>query len=227
MVCQFLLYNKVNQLYIYIYPRISSLLRLHPTLPMPPLQVVTKHQADLPVLCSCFPLAIYFTIGSVYMSMPLSHFVISLNSQMQFLTDITTIVTFGYLDFSQVFYMFKHDFHMINSQQICSNVDNLKSGHTILWKLIYMTIHYKCSHIKIYKYTFLLKILPHFPFFYFLFIHFTWLIQIHRSEFSLCVNPSRESSKGWVSLPGSLQHAVLPSVMILAIFYHTDYSDNP
>ena len=27
------------------------------------------------MLCSCFPLAIYFTFGSVYMSMPLSHFV--------------------------------------------------------------------------------------------------------------------------------------------------------
>ena len=75
MVCQFLLYNKVNQLYVYIYPHISSLLRLPPTLPIPPLQVVTKHPADLPVLCGCFPLAIYFTFGSVYMSMPLSHFV--------------------------------------------------------------------------------------------------------------------------------------------------------
>ena len=72
MVCQFLLYNKVNQLYIYIYPHISSLLCL---LPIPPLQVVTKHRADLPVLCSCFPLDIDFTFGSVYMSMPLSHFV--------------------------------------------------------------------------------------------------------------------------------------------------------
>ena len=30
MVCQFLLYNKVNQLYIYIQPHISSLLRLPP-----------------------------------------------------------------------------------------------------------------------------------------------------------------------------------------------------
>ena len=75
MVCQFLLYNKVNQLYIYIYPHIPSLLRLPATLPIPPLQVVTKHRADLPVLCNCFPLAIYFTFGSVYMSMPLSHFV--------------------------------------------------------------------------------------------------------------------------------------------------------
>ena len=75
MVCQFLLYNKVNQLYVYIYPHIPSLLRLPPTLPVPPLQVVTKHRADLPVLCGCFPLAIYFTFGSVYKSMPLSHFV--------------------------------------------------------------------------------------------------------------------------------------------------------
>ena len=75
MVCQFLLYKNVNQLYIYIYPHISSLLRLTPTLPIQPLQVVTKHRADLPVLCGCFPLAIYLTFGSVYMSMPLSHFI--------------------------------------------------------------------------------------------------------------------------------------------------------
>ena len=72
LVCQFLLYNKVNQLYIYINPHISSLLRLPPTLPIPHLQVDTKHRADLPVLCGCFPLAIYFTFGSIYMSMPLS-----------------------------------------------------------------------------------------------------------------------------------------------------------
>ena len=75
MVCQFLLYNKVNQLYTYIYPHISSLLCLPPALPIPPIQVVTKHRADLPVLCGCFPRAIYFTFGSVNMSMSLSHFV--------------------------------------------------------------------------------------------------------------------------------------------------------
>ena len=75
MVCYFLLYNKVNQLYIYIYPHISSLLHLPPTFPIPPLQVVTQHQADLPVLCGCFPLAIDFTFGSIYMAMLLSHFV--------------------------------------------------------------------------------------------------------------------------------------------------------
>ena len=56
---------------MYTYIRISSLSHsLYPT----PLEV-TKHRADLPVLGSCFPLAIYFTFGSVYMSMPLSHFV--------------------------------------------------------------------------------------------------------------------------------------------------------
>ena len=33
MVCQFLPYNKVNHLYIYIYPHISSLLRLHTSHP--------------------------------------------------------------------------------------------------------------------------------------------------------------------------------------------------
>ena len=75
MLRQFLLYNKVNQLYLYIFPRISSLLHILPTLPIPPLQVVTKHQADLPVLCVCFPLAIYFIFGSVYISVPLSHFI--------------------------------------------------------------------------------------------------------------------------------------------------------
>ena len=75
MVCQLLLYNKVNQLFIYLYPHISSFLGLPPTLPIPPLQVVTKNRADLPVLCGCFPLAIYFTFGSIYMSVLPSHFI--------------------------------------------------------------------------------------------------------------------------------------------------------
>ena len=33
LLCQFLLYNKVNQLYVYIYPHVPSLLCLPPTLP--------------------------------------------------------------------------------------------------------------------------------------------------------------------------------------------------
>ena len=72
MLYQFLLYNKEIQPYEYIYPHIPSLLSLPSTLPIPPLQVVTKHR-NLPVLCCCFPLAICFTFGSVYMSMLLSH----------------------------------------------------------------------------------------------------------------------------------------------------------
>ena len=65
----------MNQLYIYIYPHISSLLRLPPTIHIPPLSLVTKHRADLPVLCGCFPLAIYFTFGSIYKFVSLSHYV--------------------------------------------------------------------------------------------------------------------------------------------------------
>ena len=72
ILCQFLLYNRVNQPYAYIYPHIPSLLSLPPTLHISPLQAITKHQADLPVLCCCFPLANYFTFGNVYMSMLLS-----------------------------------------------------------------------------------------------------------------------------------------------------------
>ena len=75
MVCQFLLYSKVNQQYIYIYHHISSLLHLPPTFLFPLLQLVTEHRADIPVQCSCFPQATCFTFGSVYMSMPLFHFV--------------------------------------------------------------------------------------------------------------------------------------------------------
>ena len=37
MLCEFLLYNKVNQLYAYIYPHIPSFLCLPPSLPIPPL----------------------------------------------------------------------------------------------------------------------------------------------------------------------------------------------
>ena len=50
MLYYFLLYNKVNQLYIYIYiyPHSPSLLSLPPTLLIQPLEVITKHRVDLP-----------------------------------------------------------------------------------------------------------------------------------------------------------------------------------
>ena len=38
-------------------------------LPYPTSLGHAKYRADLPVLCCCFPLANYFTFGSVYMSM--------------------------------------------------------------------------------------------------------------------------------------------------------------
>ena len=72
LLCKFLLHNIANQPYAYTCPRISSLLSLPPILPIPPLQVISKHQADLPVLCCFFPPANYFTFGSIYMSILLS-----------------------------------------------------------------------------------------------------------------------------------------------------------
>ena len=66
----------MNQLYIYICSHISSLLHLPPSHPPYPTPLGGhKARADLLVLCGCFPLAIYFTFGSIYMSTPLSHFV--------------------------------------------------------------------------------------------------------------------------------------------------------
>ena len=44
----------------------------HPPYPTP---LGGRKGADLPVLCSCFALAIYFTFGNVYTSVLLSHFV--------------------------------------------------------------------------------------------------------------------------------------------------------
>ena len=75
---QFLLYNEVHQLYVYIYalplvlPSCTLLLRQPP---IPPSWVITEHQTELPVLYGRFPLAIYFTHGSVYMSIPISQFI--------------------------------------------------------------------------------------------------------------------------------------------------------
>ena len=62
MVCQFLLYNKVNQLYVYIYPHISSLLCLSPTLPIPPLQVVTKYRIQISLKFGIFLTFMFITL---------------------------------------------------------------------------------------------------------------------------------------------------------------------
>ena len=52
MLCQFLLYNKVNQLYLYIYLFFFNFL---------PIQVTTEHLIEFPVLYSRFSLTIYLT----------------------------------------------------------------------------------------------------------------------------------------------------------------------
>ena len=55
----------ISYTYTYVPISLPSCVSLPPTLPIPPLQAVTKHRADLPVLCGCFPLAIYLTCSSL------------------------------------------------------------------------------------------------------------------------------------------------------------------
>ena len=68
MLCQFLLSNKVNHLYVYIYPHIPS---LPPSLSHPSR---SSQSTELISLCyvAAFPRDIYLEFGSVYMSMLLS-----------------------------------------------------------------------------------------------------------------------------------------------------------
>ena len=75
MVCQFLLYNKViSCTYTQIPISPPCCISFPPSLSHPSSWTQSTKLISL-VLCGCFPLAIYFTFGSVYMSMPLSHFV--------------------------------------------------------------------------------------------------------------------------------------------------------
>ena len=55
------------------YMHVPPLLPPHPSIP--PLQVITEHWAELPVLYSNCLLAVYSTHGSVYISMLLSQFI--------------------------------------------------------------------------------------------------------------------------------------------------------
>ena len=73
MLCQFRLYNEVKELYVYLYPFPLGT-PSHPPL-IPPIYVITRHQTELPVLYSMFPLAICFTHGSVFTSNLIFQFV--------------------------------------------------------------------------------------------------------------------------------------------------------
>ena len=68
MVCQFLLYNKVNQLYIYTCLHISSLLHLPPSHPRYP----TPLGGDVCIFIPVLPLGslepfLFFFLDSIYM----------------------------------------------------------------------------------------------------------------------------------------------------------------
>ena len=70
--CQLLLYKVVTQPYVYIYPLPLKSLSRHPH----STHLGLHREPDwTPVLNSSFRLAIYFTHGSVYMSMSLSQFI--------------------------------------------------------------------------------------------------------------------------------------------------------
>ena len=70
MLHWFLRHTLISRNYLYLL----SLLSVSSVLPhpVPPRYVVTEHQAGLPVLFSSFLLIIYFTHGSVNMSLPLT-----------------------------------------------------------------------------------------------------------------------------------------------------------
>ena len=63
---QFLLYNEANQLYVCTYTSLPLGSPLSPAIMPSALQVITEHQAELPVLYSRFPPTIYFTHGHIY-----------------------------------------------------------------------------------------------------------------------------------------------------------------
>ena len=72
MLCQFLLYNEESAMCIHISP--PSWTSLPPPI-IPPIQVITEQGAELCELYSRFPLAVYFTHGSVFMSNLISQFI--------------------------------------------------------------------------------------------------------------------------------------------------------
>ena len=83
MVCQFLLYNKVNQLYIYIHPHISSLLCLPPTLRIPPpkwtqsTELISLYYTAASHQLSILPLVVYicpcYSLTSSHLILPPPH----------------------------------------------------------------------------------------------------------------------------------------------------------
>ena len=89
--------------------------------------MVTKHQVDFPVLCGCFPRAIYFTFGSVYMSMPLSHFVpayTSLSPCLQVHSLCLHLYSCPAPRFFRTFFFFRFHIYVL-AYSICFSLSNL------------------------------------------------------------------------------------------------------
>ena len=108
-------------MYTYIPISLPSCASLPPSLSHP------KHRADLPVLCSCFPLAIYFTFGSVYMSMTLSHFVPAYPSPHHVLKSILYICIFIPvlpLGSSEPLFLFRFHIYVL-AYSICFSLSDL------------------------------------------------------------------------------------------------------
>ena len=70
MLCWFLPYINMTQSQVCI----RSFPTEAPSQPILPLQVVTEHQVEFPILISNFPLAVCFTNGNIYSSLLLSQF---------------------------------------------------------------------------------------------------------------------------------------------------------
>ena len=77
--------------------------------PMLPLQVITEHQSELPVLYSSFSLVIYFTCDSVYMTLLHSQFLLDSPSPIVF-TSLFFISVSPFLLSKQV-----HQYHFSRS----------------------------------------------------------------------------------------------------------------
>ena len=73
MLYNVVLFSAVQQSESAVCKHIYSLVELPPTShPIPPLQVITEHRTELPVLYSRFPLDTCFTYGTVHMSVLIS-----------------------------------------------------------------------------------------------------------------------------------------------------------
>jgi len=126
---KFLLYSKVNQLYIYIHPLFYGF----------PTEGTTEHWVEFPVPYGKFSLIIYFmhSISSVYMSIPIFQFASPLLSCMVSIHSFSTSVF--------LFLLCKHDHlnHFFQIPHTCVNIWYLFFSFrlTLLYVAVSRSIH--------------------------------------------------------------------------------------